>query len=63
MMQTVRRNNGTVYQTTRCPIRIDGQRLYSEKGSPDLGEDTDRITAELVNEMGPRRGPNVISRG
>jgi len=48
MLQTVRRRSGTVYQTTRCPIRIDGQRLYSEKGSPDLGEDTDRITTELM---------------
>ncbi len=48
MLQTVRRSNGTTYGTTRCPIRIDGQRLYSEKGSPDLGEDTDRITAELT---------------
>jgi len=48
MLQTVRRRSGTVYQTTRCPIHIDGQRLYSEKGSPDLGEDTDRITTELM---------------
>jgi crotonobetainyl-CoA:carnitine CoA-transferase CaiB-like acyl-CoA transferase len=50
MVQTVRRANGTTYQTTRCPIRIDGRRLYSEKGSPDLGGDTDRITSEFVNE-------------
>jgi CoA:oxalate CoA-transferase len=48
MVQTVRRRNGTTYRTTRCPIRIDGQRLYSEKGSPDLGEDTDHITGELI---------------
>jgi crotonobetainyl-CoA:carnitine CoA-transferase CaiB-like acyl-CoA transferase len=48
MLQAVRRSNGTKYQTTRCPICIDGQRLYSEKGSPDLGEDTDRIAAELA---------------
>jgi CoA:oxalate CoA-transferase len=47
MLQTVRRGNGTTYQTTRCPIRIDGRRLYSEKGSPDLGEDTERITREF----------------
>ena len=48
MLQTVRRGNGTTYRTTRCPIRIDGRRLYSEKGSPDLGEDTVRITKELI---------------
>jgi crotonobetainyl-CoA:carnitine CoA-transferase CaiB-like acyl-CoA transferase len=48
MIQTVRRRNGTTYRTTRCPIRIDGERLYSEMGSPNLGEDTDRITRELI---------------
>src|SRR6516225_9862834 len=48
MVQTVRRRNGTTYRTTRCPIRIDGERLYCEKGSPDLGEDTDSITRELI---------------
>ena len=40
--------HGAEVHTTRCPIRMDGQRLYSEKGSPDLGEDTDRITMELI---------------
>jgi crotonobetainyl-CoA:carnitine CoA-transferase CaiB-like acyl-CoA transferase len=48
MLQTVRRGSGTTYQTTRCPIRIDGQRLYSERGSPDVGEHTERITQELL---------------
>jgi crotonobetainyl-CoA:carnitine CoA-transferase CaiB-like acyl-CoA transferase len=48
MFQTVRRGTGTTYQTTRCPIRIDGRRLYSERGSPDLGEHTQRITRELL---------------
>ncbi len=48
MVQTVRRRNGTTYRTTRCPIRIDGERLYSDKGSPDLGEDTERITREPI---------------
>ncbi len=48
MLQTVTRATGTTYRTTRCPIRIDGQRLYCEKGSPDLGEDTDRIIQELT---------------
>ena len=50
MLQTVRRSNGTSYGTTRCPIRIDGRRLYSEKGSPDLGEDTGRITSEFLGQ-------------
>ena len=47
MFQTVQRSNKTTYRTTRCPIRVDGRRLYSGKGSPDLGEDTDRITTEM----------------
>jgi CoA:oxalate CoA-transferase len=46
MFQTVRRSNGTTYRTTRCPIRIDGERLFADEGSPDLGEDTERIQAE-----------------
>jgi crotonobetainyl-CoA:carnitine CoA-transferase CaiB-like acyl-CoA transferase len=49
MLQAARRSSGTVYQTTRCPIRIDGRRLYSEKGSPDLGADTAHITTELIS--------------
>lgn len=47
MLQSVRRSSGTAFQTTRCPIRIDGERLYSEKGSPGLGEDTERIIREM----------------
>ena len=30
-------------QTTRCPIRIDGQVLLSARGAPTLGRDTDEI--------------------
>jgi crotonobetainyl-CoA:carnitine CoA-transferase CaiB-like acyl-CoA transferase len=48
MLQTVRRGSGTTYQTTRCPIRIDGQRLYADKGSPDLGADNDGINREFL---------------
>ena len=51
MLQAVRRRNGTTYRTTRCPIRIDGQRLYAEKGSPDLGEDTEKIAEEFLAEI------------
>ena len=48
MLQTIRRRSGTTIQTTRCPIRIDGRILTSEKGSPDLGEDTARIAREMI---------------
>jgi crotonobetainyl-CoA:carnitine CoA-transferase CaiB-like acyl-CoA transferase len=48
MLQTVRRGTGTSYQTTRCPIRIDGERLYDDRGSPDIGEHNAKITRELL---------------
>lgn len=33
--------------TTRCPIRINGERLYSYKAAPKLGEHKEKIMAEL----------------
>jgi crotonobetainyl-CoA:carnitine CoA-transferase CaiB-like acyl-CoA transferase len=47
MTQTVRGAGGATMQTTRCPIRIDGQRLYSDRGAPRLGADTEAIAREL----------------
>ena len=41
-IQTVYRKNGTPIQTTRCPIRIDGEIYKSSKGAPVIGEDNDR---------------------
>jgi len=35
---TVKTNNGLSVTTTRCPIRVDGQLLISDKGAPQLGE-------------------------
>ncbi|ANQ49756.2 CoA transferase [Flammeovirga sp. MY04] len=48
MLQTVKMSDGYKYQTTRCPIKIDGRLLTSEKGSPALGEDTDKIEDEFL---------------
>jgi CoA:oxalate CoA-transferase len=45
--QQVSRPNGATIMTTRCPIRIDGEVLTSEAGSPMIGEHTARILAEL----------------
>jgi CoA:oxalate CoA-transferase len=35
---TVKTNNGLAITTTRCPIRVDGKSLISDKGAPQLGE-------------------------
>ncbi|GHE47080.1 CaiB/BaiF CoA transferase family protein [Sphingobacterium griseoflavum] len=47
MQQQVVMGDGFAYDTTRCPIRIDGERLTAQKGSPALGEHTDKIKQEL----------------
>lgn len=36
--------------TTRCPIRINGERLYSDKAAPGLGEDNERVMREVVSQ-------------
>ncbi|MDA7416102.1 CaiB/BaiF CoA-transferase family protein [Xenophilus arseniciresistens] len=46
MVQTIRSASGASLRTTRCPIRIDGQRLYSDRGAPRLGADTEAIARE-----------------
>jgi len=47
MEQTVRRPEGASLRTLRCPIRIDGQRLYSQAAAPRLGNATGRLREEL----------------
>jgi crotonobetainyl-CoA:carnitine CoA-transferase CaiB-like acyl-CoA transferase len=39
--------NGTRLKTSRCPIRIDGQRYTSPKGAPFIGEDNQGIEQEF----------------
>lgn len=34
--------------TTRCPIRINGEKLYSEKPAPKLGEHNEKVMRDLV---------------
>jgi CoA:oxalate CoA-transferase len=41
--------NGNNVITTRCPIRINGERLFSKRPAPLLGEHTEKIKAEIVN--------------
>ena len=34
--------------TTRCPVRINGERLYSAKPAPQLGEHNEKIKRDFV---------------
>lgn len=47
MEQTVSKRSGFTYQTTRCPIRINGDKLYAPTGSPDIGESNEFIREEF----------------
>ncbi|MBT2159700.1 CaiB/BaiF CoA transferase family protein [Zobellia barbeyronii] len=48
MVQKVQMSDGYGYETTRCPIQINGAWLKSEKGSPILGEHTEKINTEFA---------------
>ncbi|MCC3160413.1 CoA transferase [Hymenobacter sp. 15J16-1T3B] len=48
MAQTVHMTDGYQYQTTRCPIRLDGELLTSAVGSPQLGQDNARLQQEFM---------------
>ena len=47
MIQKVEMTDGYNYETTRCPIRIDGEVFTSTKASPKLGEDNVTIMNEF----------------
>jgi crotonobetainyl-CoA:carnitine CoA-transferase CaiB-like acyl-CoA transferase len=49
MIQKVTMGDGFEYETTRCPIKIDGEYLTSSLGSPALGEHTEAIIDELIS--------------
>jgi len=40
-------NGKNEFVTTRCPIRINGKKFTSPKPAPSLGEQTEKIKAEL----------------
>ncbi len=46
--QPIMTHRGKSLVTTRCPIRIDGERLFSAKPAPSLGQDNERIVMELL---------------
>ena len=47
MTQRVSRPNGAAFTTTRCPIRVDGEILTSEMGSPNVGAHNSQIVREF----------------
>ncbi|MFY0627088.1 MAG: CoA transferase [Reichenbachiella sp.] len=47
MDQEVKTSDNEKVKTTRCPIRIDRQRLYSRKSAPKVGEDNQIIEKEF----------------
>jgi crotonobetainyl-CoA:carnitine CoA-transferase CaiB-like acyl-CoA transferase len=49
MEQSIQTTHGKTITTTRCPIRINGERIFSPKPAPQLGEDNKKIMDELVN--------------
>ena len=55
MELTVKTSNGLSVKTTRCPIRVDGKLLVSDKGAPLLGEHNKEIDAQfgLAKEIQP----------
>jgi CoA:oxalate CoA-transferase len=46
-LQTVHRDDGSSLLTTRCPIRMDGQRLKAGRGAPIVGEHNSSIDKEF----------------
>ena len=48
MLQKVSMSDGYSYETTRCPIKIDGKVLKSDVGSPKLGEHNKTVTEEFL---------------
>lgn len=47
MEMTVFTSKGQEIRTTRCPVRVNGEILKSEKGAPFLGEHNDTIVLEF----------------
>jgi crotonobetainyl-CoA:carnitine CoA-transferase CaiB-like acyl-CoA transferase len=47
MIQEARTADGLTFRTTRCPIRIDGELLKSQRGAPRLGEHTGSLAREF----------------
>lgn len=55
MEQDVSRPNGVTVRTVRCPIQLDGERLYSAVAAPILGNANDALNRELA--AAPKAAP------
>jgi crotonobetainyl-CoA:carnitine CoA-transferase CaiB-like acyl-CoA transferase len=49
MEQTVKAGTKDII-TTRCPVRIDGERLFSSRPAPKLGEHNAKVMNEIIND-------------
>ena len=47
MEQLVHRPNGTEVRTLRCPVRIDGKKLFNDRAAPTLGNANEALEAML----------------
>ena len=48
MEQKIRALNNQEIKTTRCPIRINGQRLFSRKPAPELGQHNKKVYEDFI---------------
>lgn len=48
-IQEVKRREGITLETTRCPIRIDGEIYKCPQGAPSLGQHTKAILSEFLH--------------
>jgi crotonobetainyl-CoA:carnitine CoA-transferase CaiB-like acyl-CoA transferase len=49
MEQTIHAEDKS-FVTTRCPIRINGQRIFSDKPAPKVGQHNEEVYRDLINE-------------
>lgn len=51
MEQTITTAGGKEIITTRCPIRINGEKLFNDTSAPQLGEHNKRIREQLLEKI------------
>lgn len=39
MIQTIKKDGKPIFETTRCPITIDGEKYFCDRPAPEVGED------------------------